>query len=235
VATFDVCDELQSELARLYDAIDAADPATPVPSCPGWTVADLTEHVRGTQRWVERMVRERQRVRFRDVTENITPQQLVDTLRAADPDLELYWFGQDQSVRFFRRRMLDEALVHRLDVELALGRPSEIDPAIAADAVDEFLENLVAFPWLRERLAGLDRWGDSLHLHATDGAGEWLLTLREPGFEWSHDHGKATVAVQATAPELLMLAYSRLDPDDPRLVVFGDATLLQKWQEQTNF
>ena len=236
MSNFDVCDELEAELGRLYAAIDSGDPATPIPTCPGWTIVELTEHVRRTQTWVERMVRERQRVRLREITEYLDdPQQLVDTLRAADPNAPIWTLGADQHVRYWRRRMLHEALVHRVDVELALDRAPVIDPSVAADAIDEFLSNLSVFPWLAERLAGLDRWGDTLHLHATDDGGEWLITLRRPAFEWVHDHAKATVAVMATSPELLMLLYSRLSPDDPRLMVFGDADLLTLWQDKTDF
>jgi MDMPI C-terminal domain len=37
--------ELQAETARFAAAVHDADPAHPVPTCPAWTIAQLTEHV----------------------------------------------------------------------------------------------------------------------------------------------------------------------------------------------
>ena len=36
--------------------VESADPGTVVPTCPGWTLTDLTEHIGATQRWVGTMV-----------------------------------------------------------------------------------------------------------------------------------------------------------------------------------
>src|SRR4029450_1849279 len=38
--------------ARFAEAVHDADPARPVPTCPEWTLAQLTEHVGQAQRWV---------------------------------------------------------------------------------------------------------------------------------------------------------------------------------------
>jgi uncharacterized protein (TIGR03083 family) len=43
---------LQAETARFAAAVHDADPARPVPTCPEWTLAQLTEHVGQAQRWV---------------------------------------------------------------------------------------------------------------------------------------------------------------------------------------
>jgi hypothetical protein len=37
--------ELQTETARFAEAVRDADPALPVPTCPAWTLAQLTAHV----------------------------------------------------------------------------------------------------------------------------------------------------------------------------------------------
>ena len=36
--------------------IAGADPAASVPTCPGWTLADLVDHIGATQRWVTKLV-----------------------------------------------------------------------------------------------------------------------------------------------------------------------------------
>lgn len=38
--------------------VDEADPSTAIPTCPGWTLADLVGHIGATHRWVSRLVDE---------------------------------------------------------------------------------------------------------------------------------------------------------------------------------
>ena len=63
----------------------------------------------------------------------------------ADPGSSMWAWGADQHARFWSRRQLHETLVHRCDLELAQsGRPS-VPAHLAADTIDEFLDNLAAF------------------------------------------------------------------------------------------
>jgi hypothetical protein len=43
---------LEAETAMFAEAVHDADPARPVPTCPEWTLAQLTGHVGQAQRWV---------------------------------------------------------------------------------------------------------------------------------------------------------------------------------------
>ena len=43
---------LEREVAAMADALRSADPARDVPSCPGWTVQQLTNHISAVHRWV---------------------------------------------------------------------------------------------------------------------------------------------------------------------------------------
>ena len=47
---------------------------------------------------------------------------------------------------FWTRRQAHEALIHRVDVELAVGAPSAIEPRLAADGIDEMLNGWVVDP-----------------------------------------------------------------------------------------
>jgi len=72
--------------------------------------------------------------------------------------------------------------------------------------------------------------GESLHLHATDVDGEWMIELHPDGFRWEHAHGKGTVAVRGRASDLMLLMYGRLSADDgERFTCFGDTELLVRW------
>src|SRR5215218_3271829 len=58
--TYDRYDaELQAETARFAAAVRDADPAHPVPTCPAWTLAQLTEHVGFGHRWAAVIVERR--------------------------------------------------------------------------------------------------------------------------------------------------------------------------------
>ena len=66
--------------------------------------------------------------------------------------------------------------MHRVDAKQAVGRPP-IDPALGVDAINELLTVFVpAF--------GADRTpgdGRTVHLHATDVEGEWLIRFTPRG------------------------------------------------------
>ena len=91
-------------------------------------------------------------------------------------------------------------------------------------AIDELLELFVA-RLSAERLA--DAHG-TIHLHATDTDGEWLVTL-----ETRRDHLRARVTPRATWPsaarprDLLLWAWNRVPVDD-RFEVFGDAAAARR-------
>lgn len=46
-----------AETAAFVAAVQGADPTTPVPSCPGWNLADLVKHTGSVQRWFAVLLR----------------------------------------------------------------------------------------------------------------------------------------------------------------------------------
>lgn len=247
------CSAVDAEIARFAEIAVHADPAMPVPTCPGWTVTKLLKHLGIAHRWVEHIVGGRLLVPIpqRDVPvalpsdERAYPgwlaeggKSMVATLRAAGPDAAVWSWGAGQSSGFWARRMLHETTVHRADAEIALGREPRVDAAIATDGVGEILDNLLAAPWAAGGLTGIGDGGETLHFHATDveaaGEGEWMVTLLPGGgYTWEHGHGKGDVAVRGTASDLLLLVYGRLDPLAGRFEVFGDHDLLARWRRHT--
>jgi uncharacterized protein (TIGR03083 family) len=242
------CDALTREIGRFAEAVRGADLATPVPTCPEWTLADLIEHTGIVERWAAEMVRqlapERLDRRRLDVPvpgdRAQLPQWLADgaadvvaAFRESDPDAAMWAWGADKHARFWPRRMLHETTVHRADAELALGREPAIEPAVAIDGVDELLDNLPHAGYFRPQVAELRGDGESLHLHCTDADGEWTITLEPEGYRWDHGHTKATVAVRGPAADLLLLLYQRRRPDDGRYQVIGDDHVLTRWLEHS--
>ncbi len=243
------CDAVEAEEERLLELVRRAGPKAPVPSCPGWATADLVEHHGRTHRWMEYLVRHRatERVWSRDVPlglpEDVAeyPRWLAEsveaslrTLRAADPEMAVWSHGPDHRARFFPRRLLFEAVIHRADAELALGVEPFVDAEVGADGLDELLELLASFPEIGERAGALGRPGDTVCLASAEGP-RWRVTLGGEGFAWERGAGGAdgTVTARGTCGDLLLLAYGRLRPGDGRLAISGDGGLLAGWLEAT--
>ncbi|MEU5218554.1 maleylpyruvate isomerase N-terminal domain-containing protein [Streptomyces sp. NPDC020807] len=244
------CEAAAHHARRFAETVRGADPATPVPTCPGWTLADLTRHLGTVHRWAGHLVRTgaTARVRTHDVPLDLPDdpaahadwladgaERFAATARAADPDAPVWVPGADAHVRYYPRHALVEAVVHLADAELALtGTASPLDPATAADAVDHFLGDAPYIPWIAEPVAHLDRDGAVLRLVARDG-GAWTLTLGGGGFTWSRGSGGAepTAEVEADAGELLLLLHRRYASDDARFTHRGDRDLLDDWLAAT--
>ena len=53
------CTEIAGQAATLAGTVEGAGLGTPVPSCPGWNVAQLLRHLSGGLRWAEEIARTR--------------------------------------------------------------------------------------------------------------------------------------------------------------------------------
>ncbi|MEV6398158.1 maleylpyruvate isomerase family mycothiol-dependent enzyme [Streptomyces sp. NPDC051907] len=236
------CDAVEERTRRFVETVRNVDPATPVPTCPGWTFADLVEHHGATHRWVEHLVRIRasERVWSRDVPLELpeapdaypdwlarSAEAALRTLRAVDPETPMWSHGADQRVGFFPRRLLFEAIVHLADAELALGVEPRIEPATAADGIEEFLENLPHFSWVAEPVGALAE--GSIRLLAADTGAAWTVGFGPGGFAWTKSAGASDAAVEAASGDLLLFVYGRRRPEDARLTVSGDRAVLDAW------
>jgi uncharacterized protein (TIGR03083 family) len=226
---------------------DMSDTAADVPTCPGWSVAELAAHIGGIHRWVTAIVASQAPSRLPfpevapesssagDLAEWLTAGAgpLLESLRAAGPVTPVWTWGPGRTSGWWARRMVHETAVHRADAELAAGIAAPvIDPVVAADGIDEFLFNLPSARRPYKHLASLPT-GASLHLHATDADGEWLVRFTESGITWERGHAKATVAVRGPVALLLLFTYGRIPGADERFAVFGDASVLDDWQQKT--
>ena len=251
-----VLDLVKADVSRVGALIADADPAGAVPSCPDWTLAELIGHLGQIHRWatalVTRLPQERVELTAEEAGEPADwaakadwfaegGAALVEALGRVDPDAPCYAWGADQHARFWLRRQLHETAIHRMDVELAvLGEAGELDPAVAVDNVDEFLDNLPYMARFRRAVRELHGDGETIHLHATDldGAelpGEWLITLEPNGFRWSHAHVKGAAAVRGTARELALWINHRITDSAPGVELLGEEPLLAYWGAKTAF
>lgn len=226
---------LRADVARMAAAIRAGRDR-PVPSCPGWTVADLAVHLGVVHRWASEAVATNATQRPRGALERYgvpadrpdlaewyedAAATLLDTLASADPGSPVWTFGDDRTVRFWIRRQAHEVLVHRWDAQTAVG-PDAVDPLDAehaADAVDELVLSLLP----ARTPAPPDGTARTFHLHRTDGPGEWFVTVDADGYRAERTHAKGDLAVRGSAADLLLFVWHR---STDGLEVFGadDAT-----------
>ncbi len=223
---------VRGEGAALVAAARAAGPDARVPSCPDWSVTDLLVHVGSVLRWqadiVDRRIAEPV---FDWPTPPADPADLIDwvagavdlladTLAAAAPDAPMWTLAGPGTVGFWLRRGAHETSLHRVDAELAAGSVRPVDAVLAADALDEFLTMVVGVR-LRDRVVGA---GESVHVHCTDTAGEWLVRVTPDGPEVERVHAKGDVAARGPASDLLLALRNRADLDS--VDVIGDAGVL---------
>ncbi|WP_327721353.1 maleylpyruvate isomerase family mycothiol-dependent enzyme [Streptomyces sp. NBC_00490] len=254
------CTEIGSRADELRAAVRSAEAgpaATPVPSCPGWSLTQLARHVGGTHRWAARIVRDRATgpVAHDIVDDVFSPgpesaadldawiaegaAELTGALREAGPEAPVWTVAPSGVAGFWARRMAHETTLHAADAAFVTGAPFAVREELARDALDEWM-GFGALPRVLEA-AGPDAPpltgpGRTLHLHATDAPhAEWLVDLTGVPITWSHTHAKAAVAVRAPLTDLVLLLYGRRTPADPSVEVFGDGDLLSLWLERSGF
>lgn len=204
-----------------------------VPSCPGWTVGDLVFHTGEVHREktliVERALESRPDSESSDVDDEHLIEwfeegleKLARVLETSDPNQPTWnWSSHEpQIAAFWPRRMAHETSVHRWDAEAAVGAPNPIDSDLAADGVDEFF-----FVHMPEEESH-PPFDGTVHLHRTDGPGEWFVRLDPSGVNVTKEHKKGDVAVRAPASSLVLLLWRRIGPEDVEML--GDSSVAEK-------
>lgn len=228
---------LEREGHTLHDTVAGRPLDRPVPGCPEWNVADLVLHMGDVHRWAGTIVAERLPERFsRDHApgpdEDLLAwyrqglDRLVAALRDTSPAEQFWFWGPaPDALSFWARRQANETAIHRCDAEAAFGDVTPLAADEALDALDEWLGLAV----LRCRVP---EGGRTLHIHATDGEGEWLVRL-DGKLEVSTGHAKADCAIRAGASDLLLWALNRPGAKAPE--THGDSTVLALWREHVRF
>lgn len=231
----DFLEAIRRDSDAFHATADGADPTLAVPSCPGWNVEDLVWHL-GEVHWFWGTVIET-RATDPDDVEKVKPprpegyaevaswaraqaERMLSILEANDDATPVWTWAMDDadhSVGFIRRHQVQEAAVHRWDLQNAAapGAADPIDPVAASDSIDELLA--ITLPWSVNAKKPID---GSVHIHCTDTEGEWFIHADgrvEPM------HAKGDVAIRGAASELLLALFKRVPLDG--LDVIGDATL----------
>ena len=196
----------------------------PVPSCPGWTVNDVLIHLGGIHQ--QKVFVARERVSEREF--EVTPpdgdpvdwfvdgsKKLVEALAATDAAEPCWtWFKPDQTMGFWFRRMAQETLIHRVDVELANGPVTDVPADIAEDGIDEALT---------VSIAGAPAWAEITSLDSA-------IKLDTGGRSWTLDNatwsGTTRSGRQVSDTPAVLLVDDDRDTD---CTVRGSAPAIDLW------
>jgi len=215
---------------RLADGAEAAGLDAVVPSCPGWTVADLVGHADTVcQFWAAIASGALADPADFVPRPDVPPAGVLDGFRAEvdalagglaplDPAQPCWTWTDDHTVGFVQRRLAHELAVHGWDATAARGQGIPIEADLAVDGVDEYLDVFVP-----TNAAHADGAALSGHLHATDADGEWVVATGDGAWRVERAHAKGDVAIRGTASDLVALLWGRRSIDGGQFEVFGDA------------
>jgi uncharacterized protein (TIGR03083 family) len=216
---------LAEDYGDLRDAVASVELTATVPSCPGWTVADLAVHV--AQVYLHKAAI----MRAGEEPDPWPPPglarkpllpllgraygELRAQFRAHEPGEAVpTWFGPDQTVAFWIRRMAQETVIHRIDAELAARLPvTPVPPDLAADGADEVLKRMLAYTaqeW-PEDFAELEGG----HLAGDDGQDAIVLAVAQQ--TWTIRPSPRAIVVEDGAR------------DDPRVLIGGPPGAVLRW------
>jgi uncharacterized protein (TIGR03083 family) len=216
---------LESTTGRFADVLATGDLGADVPTCPGWTLADLGEHTRWTHAWAAHAVtagtpdgdspapgldRDALVAGYRDAAG-----VLLDALRSTAPDAPAWSFGTDRTSGFWRRRQVHEVTMHLYDALASQHRTDSwgVGPELGWDGVDEVAT--VFYP-RQVRLGRTDPLPAPVRLTATDLGRSVVLAPAGEGAE---------VELAAPAAELLLVLWGRLPATGPAAEVLAQASV----------
>lgn len=220
--------------------------AAPVPSCPDWTVADLTRHVGEVYLHKVECMREGGAPKTDWPPAGLGDEEPVALLDRSYADLvaELTtrdptapggtWYAPDPTVGFWIRRMAQESVIHRIDAELGAGAAiAPIPDDLAIDGIDELLKVFVAYSfsqWPEDFTEVLKNSPGHTYKIQTDATNEtpstaWLVKTAPDNLAVAggpddklSDTAAPDVTISGTPADLLRWAWNRETPASPTSV-----------------
>jgi len=225
-------------------AISGVSSDTMVPTCPEWTVRDLTIHLGHVHRWARTYVVSGRPDMLSDAEEaelfDTPPDSelvswfaeghdaLIAAFEMAPPDLSCWTFLRAPSpLAFWTRRQTHETGIHRVDAESTGTHRSPFSTDVAVDGIEELLH---------EFAAGRPRTPDvtapvRLGIHAHDAGRFWLVSIGPDGISVGpgHERELSDCTVSASAADLYLLLWNRRPLAG--LTFAGDAGVVDLWSQ----
>jgi len=229
---------LRADADRMADLagrdLDAA-----VPPCPGWDVREVMSHTGSVYSHKVACMRKGARPEDDDWMHGPDDgddmvawfrtrlEELVTELEERGPDAPSYtWYDPQQTVGFWFRRMAQETVVHRVDVESAFDAVTHVDDELAVDGIDEVLDWFLAY---QAEDVGPDGPGRGTVAVRT-GDHIWRLELLPDDVTLSRDPGPCEAVATGEPSELLLWLWGRRP--DSAVTLEGDAELLTALRER---
>jgi len=235
---------IDTEAARLVAAYEAA-PSGRVAWSEHWSVGTIARHVAGTHHVVAKVVEQRPNANFGLFASLDAPEKnaaefpgwfaegtaaLIAQLRGVNDNERCWdWYhGAGGSVGFWSRRMAQETTVHRWDAQAGAGGDiASIEPSVASDGIDEYLEVFVD----ATRSGANAVAGPTIRVEATDTDGDWYLELPAGGRIVHRDETDHALHLRGRAEDLLLFIWGRRSSDGAEIEVNGDHSVLHHWSE----
>lgn len=230
-------DLIENESIRILELGRSKDLSEPVPHLGRWKARDVIAHLGGVHRWATRVLTERSMAGPGFKKSSLDGPALCDwfeegaaslvaTMRADGPEAVCPNFnpGSPSTVAWWIRRQQHETTIHRWDVEAAFGAVSSIDPSIAVDGIDEFLDTFV-------RTRGKHDLDSTVLVETTRPKRRWTLRPADkPGridvSVGPPASGESEVTLVKGRPDALLLAlWGRLTAPEAKLAIEGRAEL----------
>jgi uncharacterized protein (TIGR03083 family) len=207
--------------------VAAGDLATPIPSCPGWTVRDLVAHIAQVYEHKIECTRlghapdpwppdwpdaDQPLGWYRDAHARLLA--MFGESDAATPSAT--WWPADQTVGFWARRMAHETAVHRVDAELARGEATPIDAELATDGVDEILRIMLEGDWNDDP----DDAATGQRVSIETGGRAWDVVLDRGAMTVSDGDGRSDARLSGAPSDVLLWLWGRAGDD--RITFDGD-------------
>lgn len=215
-----------------------------VPSCPGWSVRHLLAHIGYVHRWAHAHVAgaliqmaddpsEEEIFSRRPPDDELVAwyragcAALVDALRNAPADLRCWTFMAAPSpLGFWARRQAHETAVHRVDAELAGGRPVGYIPQwLAVDGLDEILCGFAP----RKRVSQPPGSGWSLAVDVDGAPYGWTVLVGPETVTASRQVSKADCTLSGPPEELYLLLWNRAGTSEGLVRTEGDPSVVERW------
>ena len=219
-------DALEAESHRFGRLLAEAPVDAAVPSCPGWTVADLAWHLTGVQHFwgaiAEGLLADPDEVEEADrvddpllaIAHQSASHRLVEALRRHKPSSECWsWARSQGTIGWVARRQHQEAAIHRADLELALGREPRLDDETGLDGIDEVID---------EFLDGFPDWGEFVPGR--------VVAIAPAGAERRYvEVGRFVGTSPTSGTGYDDPAVRRIEHGDPHAVISGPAGAIDLW------
>lgn len=221
-------DELRRLARSTHDTI--------VPDCPGWLGRDVVAHLGRVYASVTAIVDARASGPVDPGDAGVAPvgaaimewidercEAMIEAISGIASDERVWTWSDDHTGGFYHRRMAHETAVHVCDLQRAIAVTVTMDRDLACDGIDEAYGLILPFG-MKRRNRGFP--SSTLHLHCTDGPGEWMIVPRGDTVEVRHEHAKGDVAWRGPAVGLLLAAWGRRHAG---VVGFGDPRASEEW------